>query len=251
MSQQDIDGATPPNGEDVDPERSWQRDFLDAFTEAVEPFQSHEVIPVWDEYFHAIAQTVALRSRDQSRKVGAVIVSGCEGRVVLSTGFNWFPRGVRELAERTATKDHRNKYAWITHAETNAIFNAARRGISLEGATIYTTTFPCSSCAQAIVQAGIRRVFTYGEYWKKDPSGWAKGVDMLGEAGIVIDAPRIRGETAGLWNKRWKDEDEEAEASVTRASRPQSIGPNGRVGTKKKPPRDDKSARTRNTSPIK
>lgn len=164
------------------------RPFLEEFTEALKPFEKDR-IPDWDEYFHAIAQTVALRSKDPSRKVGAVIVGG-DGHVILSTGFNWLPRGVREDPQRTEEK--KEKLCWITHAETNAIFNAARAGISLVGSTIYVTTFPCTACAQAIVQAGIRRVYTYGEYWKNDPSGYEKALDIFAEAGVATDAPMIR-----------------------------------------------------------
>jgi deoxycytidylate deaminase len=100
-------------------------------------------VPEWDEYFYVLAQAAALRSKDSSRKVGAVIVS--RDNVVLSTGFNGFPRGVKDLRERWTKKQE--KLLWVAHAEANAIFNAARTGISVEGGTIYTTTFPCTLCA--------------------------------------------------------------------------------------------------------
>lgn len=155
----------------------------------------HDIgLPDWDEYFHAIAQAVALKSKDKRRRVGAVVVG--EGHVILSTGFNGLPRGVREIPERMEPQEE--KYRWITHAETNAIFNAARSGVPLVGGTLYVTTFPCGACAQAIVQSGIKRLFTYGEYWKNDPNGYEKALEMLAEGHIVINAPVVRTEDAEL-----------------------------------------------------
>jgi len=145
-------------------------------------------VPDWDDYFSIIALAVALRSKDPNLRVGAVIVS--EDQVILSTGFNWLAHGIKELPERFTKQ--REKYKWITHAETNAIFNASRTGISLVGGTIYTTTFPCSLCCQAIVQAGIRRVFTCGKLWKKDPNGYQNGIEVLAEAKLAIDMPKQR-----------------------------------------------------------
>jgi dCMP deaminase len=80
------------------------------------------------------------------------------------------------------------------HAEANAIFNAARRGIQTKGAKIYTTKFPCASCAGAIVQAGIRAVITRDtEIWKKDPTGddGRRSLRILIEAGVAVHAPEI------------------------------------------------------------
>jgi dCMP deaminase len=152
-------------------------------------------VPPWDEYFHAIAQMVAKRSKDRDRQVGAVIVG--EGHTILSTGFNGFARGVRETAAREA--DEEEKLFWVTHAETNAIFNAARHGVSLVGTTLYTTMYPCTGCAQAIIQAGIVRVFTYGKYWIKRSNRWEIAPTLFGEAKIAVDAPRIRARDAVTW----------------------------------------------------
>src|SRR5690348_2511078 len=89
-----------------------------AALEAFDPEQNKDApVPPWDDYFHAIAQTVALRSKDGRRKVGAVIVS--EDKVVLATGYNWLPRGIRETPERTGAYEKARKLRWVTHAETN------------------------------------------------------------------------------------------------------------------------------------
>lgn len=108
----------------------------------------------WDDFFLGLAGYVSQKSKDQSTKVGAVIVG--PDHEVLSLGWNGFPRGVddnvQERHERPA------KYEWTEHAERNAIYNAARHGIALRGATIYVTHAPCAACARAIVQSGIRAV---------------------------------------------------------------------------------------------
>lgn len=96
----------------------------------------------------------------------------------------------KELPERWRVQDE--KLRWVSHAEANAICNAARSGTPLRGGTLYVTTFPCSSCARAIVQSGIARVFSHGEYWYKDPNGYEKSIAALSEAGVKIDAPEMR-----------------------------------------------------------
>lgn len=152
----------------------------------------------WDEYFWAIAETVLRKSRDTKRKVGAVIVG--EGNIILTTGFNGFPRGARETATRLADE----KLLWMTHAETNAIFNAARKGISLVGSTLYVTTYPCVGCAQAIAQSGIKRVFTNGEYWIKEgnENRYDIAPTIFDEAGVLVHAPAISQLEVPFWVAR-------------------------------------------------
>lgn len=105
--------------------------------------------------FINVAKAIAAFSKDKSTKVGAVIV-GPSGEI-RSTGWNGAPRGC------TADEDERSdarpeKYYWFSHAEMNAITNAARVGTPLEGTSIVVTHAPCMDCARAIVQAGIKRV---------------------------------------------------------------------------------------------
>jgi len=158
-------------------------------------------VPEWDEYFAAIAEVVSLRSKDQDHQVGAVIV-GENGKVILSTGYNGLPRAIRENPARLRK---RQKLSWTCHAEANAIFNAARCGTSLVGGTLYVTTFPCILCAQAIVQAGIRRVVCYGGYWAKPENKnlWQNSEDVFSEARITVDPPGIRRE-----HHRWRTDRE-------------------------------------------
>jgi dCMP deaminase len=104
--------------------------------------------------FLPVAQAIASLSKDESTKVGAVVLG--EGFEIRSTGWNGAPRGsdadVDERRLRPA------KYAWVAHSEANAIAQAARVGTPLAGCTMVVTHAPCMSCAKLIVQAGITRV---------------------------------------------------------------------------------------------
>lgn len=124
------------------------------------------VIPDWDTYFLEIAVAVSWKSKDPTCPVGAVVAD--DENVLRSTGFNGFPRG--NFDRFSLLNDKEEKLNWICHAEANAIFNAARLGMSLTDSTIYTTKFPCLACCQAIIQAGITRVCTHDhKYWDGDP----------------------------------------------------------------------------------
>lgn len=105
----------------------------------------------WDNNFMGLARHIALWSKDPSTKVGAVIVD--DKRRVVGHGYNGFPRGVEDSEERLNNREV--KYKHVVHAELNAILNS--RG-SVEGCTLYVTLEPCTECAKAIIQSGIRRV---------------------------------------------------------------------------------------------
>jgi dCMP deaminase len=118
------------------------------------PYGLRETNCHWDVRFMRLAHEVAGWSKDPSRKIGAVIT---RDRRVLCTGYNGFPMGIADSIEALADREY--KYRNIIHGEMNAIFNASREGISLEGSTLYVTTLPCCpECAKGIVQSGIRRV---------------------------------------------------------------------------------------------
>lgn len=105
----------------------------------------------WDQRFMDLARLVATWSKDRSRQVGCVVVGG--DRVIRVCGYNGFPRGVEDAKEDRHARPA--KYKWTEHAERNAIYSAARIGISLQGCKMYLPWFPCMDCARAIVQAGI------------------------------------------------------------------------------------------------
>jgi len=108
----------------------------------------------WDRRFIELATFIGQWSKDRSRKVGCVIVD--PRRAVRSIGYNGFPRGIED--DTPSRHDRPAKYLWTEHAERNAIYEAARVGVSLEGCTMYLPWFPCMDCARAIVQAGIRKL---------------------------------------------------------------------------------------------
>ena len=107
----------------------------------------------WDKRFIGLAEHVACWSKDPSTKVGAVIVN--DKKQVLAMGYNGFPRGVHDHEERYA--DRKIKLQLVAHAERNALDNAF---MDVEGATLYSTLYPCTDCAKGIIQRGIRKVVT-------------------------------------------------------------------------------------------
>lgn len=109
----------------------------------------------WDEYFMGLAHLSALRSKDPNTQVGAAIVD--ENHRVVSVGYNGFPTGVSDdefpWSREGDVLD--SKYAFVVHAELNAILNSQR---SVRGCTIYVSLFPCNECAKAIIQSGIKKI---------------------------------------------------------------------------------------------
>lgn len=163
-----------------------------------------------------IAYLIAQESKCCSWKVGAVIEK--DGRII-STGYNGSPAGgtnccdhaneqgwtkiikrpvlapghkegtvsLATIGQVVLAKDHRPAHSeWSAkneiHAELNAILFAARKGSSIEGATLYCTASPCPDCTKAISQSGIKKV-VYAELYDRSPSNWA---DILTQAGIEV-----------------------------------------------------------------
>lgn len=112
----------------------------------------------WDKRFFKLSLEIASWSDDRGRKVGAVIVG--EGNTILSTGYNGLPRGIHGDDEKRHTRLDGEKYLWFEHAERNAIYNAARNGVSISGARLYSTLFPCADCGRAIIQSGLAELIT-------------------------------------------------------------------------------------------
>jgi dCMP deaminase len=101
------------------------------------------------------AISAAAGSPNEIRKVGAVLVTADQGAEI--AGCNTFPPGVKNLPERVVGD---NRFIWLEHAERAAIFEAARRGLATDGGTLVSTYFPCTDCARAIVQTGVKTVAT-------------------------------------------------------------------------------------------
>jgi len=112
-----------------------------------------------DKNFINIAKEIAVASKCVSKQVGAVIVK--DGRI-LSTGYNGTPAGYTNCCEHwnnEYTKDHHDwSKTYEIHAEMNALIWAARKGIAVEGATIYVTLEPCSECSKNLIASGIVRI---------------------------------------------------------------------------------------------
>lgn len=139
----------------------------------------------WDEYFIGMAEYVATKSKDESVKLGAVIVA--PNHAIISTGYNGFPRGVDEsIASRHERPD---KYLFTEHAERNAIFNATG---PLRGCTMYMSRSPsclCADCARAVIQVGIVAVIGPNRPFEGKGAQWEASLNaariMMNEAGIA------------------------------------------------------------------
>jgi len=153
-------------------------------------------VMTWDEYFIRQAMLIAEKSKDPSTKVGCVIVG--EDNEILSTGFNGFPRGVEEgkfvklytpISQRWERPE---KYKWVEHAERNAIYNAARNGIRLKNARAYLNwePVPCSDCARAFIQAGIKEIvgpnIPFGGVGAGIHYHIGQSTEMMLESGMII-----------------------------------------------------------------
>ena len=144
----------------------------------------------WDEYFMGVAMLSALRSKDPSTKVGACIVN--VNKRIVGIGFNGLPCGCSddEFPWERNGGFLDTKYAYVVHAEPNAILNATS---DLTNATLYVTLFPCNECAKLIIQSGIKEiVYVSDKYFDTDASKASRR--MLEAAGLKLrqlDAPKI------------------------------------------------------------
>lgn len=141
----------------------------------------------WTNYFLGIAEQVKLKSKDESTQIGAVIVG--KDKEILSTGYNSFPRGLDDnLSER---QERPEKYYFMVHAEANAIVNAAKNGISINGSKIFLTCgIPCSECTKLIINSGIKEIIcknvdndVKGDIWAKSKE---KSIEMIKECNIKL-----------------------------------------------------------------
>ncbi len=140
--------------------------------------------PSWDEYFMDIVELVKKRSTCLRRQVGALIV---KDKRILATGYNGAPVGCKHCHETGCLRDkleipsgQRHEICRATHAEQNAIVQAAYSGTSIKGATMYVTTQPCVLCAKLCINAGITKIIFRGDY----PDELA--MELLKEAGVRV-----------------------------------------------------------------
>lgn len=117
----------------------------------------------WDDYFMAIARQVSSRSTCDRKHVGAVVV---REKMILTTGYNGSIRGLAHCDDAGHLLENGHCIRTV-HAEANAIVQAARNGVRLEGGSIYVTASPCFGCFKLIANAGLVRV-VYGEFYRDE-----------------------------------------------------------------------------------
>jgi len=112
----------------------------------------------WHQRFLALCNHISKWSEDRDFHVGAVIVG--PDLEIRATGYNGLPRGVQSDDDARFDRKSGEKFFWMEHAERNAIYNAARSGAAIYGCSIYVNRFPCADCARAIIQSGIKVVYS-------------------------------------------------------------------------------------------
>ena len=153
------------------------------------PKEGHEFMnDKWDKRFMSLAQEIATWAScyKQNRKIGCVIV---KNKRIMTTGYNGAPAGVQTCVERGEcireklgiASGTKHEICYAIHAEQNAIIQAAKLGVSIDGATLYCTHQPCSVCARMIINAGIRRVV----YQEGYPDAFT--LELFAEAGILLE----------------------------------------------------------------
>lgn len=152
-----------------------------------------EQIRDWDEFFLTMCELVARKSKDPSTKTGCVVAD--PDKRIRSMGFNGFPQGVDDSPARYL--DRELKYALIAHCDANAVFSAARAGISLKGCTMFLTGPPCSECTKSIIQAGIVEVV-----WPKDNPFEEPG--RRERWAVSLDRAEMMATESGVKFRRWE-----------------------------------------------
>ncbi|MBN1192342.1 MAG: cytidine/deoxycytidylate deaminase family protein [Coriobacteriia bacterium] len=140
--------------------------------------------PSWDEYFMAITDQVAGRATCVRRRIGAVLV---KDKRILATGYNGAPAGLAHCDEVGCLREQRgipsgtqHELCRGIHAEQNAVIQAARHGIAIDGSTVYCTHQPCVLCAKILINAGVTEI-VYREAYPDELA-----TEMLDEAGVRI-----------------------------------------------------------------
>jgi len=130
----------------------------------------------WHTYFMNIAKQAATRSTCDRKHVGCVIV---RDKTILSTGYNGSIRGMPHCDDVGHMMENGHCVGTV-HAEANAIIQAAKNGVRIEGGELYTTASPCWNCFKLIANAGIRVIY-YGEFYRDERS-----IEVAKRAGIQL-----------------------------------------------------------------
>lgn len=136
----------------------------------------------WNTYFMRIAREISSRSTCDRKFVGAVIV---RDRNILATGYNGSIAGMPHCSEVGHMMENGHCVATI-HAEANAVIQAAKNGVMINGADIYITASPCWNCFKMLANAGIKRIY-YGEFYRDE-----RIFEVAGKLGIeLIDLSHV------------------------------------------------------------
>ena len=140
--------------------------------------------PSWDEYFMDITRRVATRSTCLRRAVGAILV---HDKRIIASGYNGGPSGLAHCLDIGCLREklgipsgQQHELCRGIHAEQNAIIQAARDGVSIEGSVLYCTTQPCTQCTKMLINAGITEI-VYAEGYPDDLAR-----ELLEESGIIV-----------------------------------------------------------------
>ena len=145
------------------------------------------VRPTWDEYFMEVCRAIAKRATCDRGRSGCVIARDNQ---LLVTGYVGAPRGLPhcdDVGHQFKKVQHEDgsisqHCVRTVHAEQNAICQAAKRGISIDGATLYCKMTPCRTCAMLIINCGIKRVIAEKRYHDS-----ADSVEMFKQAGVILE----------------------------------------------------------------
>jgi len=139
----------------------------------------------WHTYFMNIARQAATRSTCDRKHVGAVIV---RDKTILSTGYNGSLRGMPHCDDVGHLMEGGHCVGTV-HAEANAIIQAAKNGVRIEGAELYTTASPCWNCFKLIANAGIRTIY-FGEFYRDTRSievARTLGIDLIDLSAVAAE----------------------------------------------------------------
>ncbi|HEB89391.1 MAG TPA: hypothetical protein ENI85_07455 [Deltaproteobacteria bacterium] len=193
-------GSSDPNRQQLDAVRELADDILtndgslEDFRAEIQAWVQDRLSferPGWDDYFMDIARVVASRSNCVKRKVAAVVT---RDKRIISTGYNGTPRGTTNCNEGGCPRCNdlarggtRLDECLCSHAEENAITQAAYHGVSLKGGTVYSTFSPCLQCTKMIINAGLDEVVYQSDY----PLGKVS-LELLREAGVLARKIEVR-----------------------------------------------------------
>lgn len=135
----------------------------------------------WDETFMQMCKVIANRSKDPNTQNGACIVN--DKNIVIGLGYNGFPRGCgdSDLPWKREGSFCDTKYAYVVHAEENAVLNSNAK---TESARMYCTLFPCNECAKVIIQKGIKEIIYESDKYHDDDI-WKVSRKMFDMAGVT------------------------------------------------------------------